>query len=227
MPTGCSFRTPRSERNYESTAGFEWKMDGVSHSGTALLGSLWPFVSLDLRHRTRYDYNRPTDDALEETQWSVNLLLRLRRADRRFLQKGLPELYVRFYQGVKPHGQFRSQRNYTVVGVGLHVPVGGDTMALTYQKDAVLWTYHLKHPSRYGPTAEMLQEWDAQLTASYECKIRERMDEFDIPFSRPTKSRIVALAEVSNENRPGTRVRNACRFYSENWNPVHRSASAS
>ena len=113
----------RSQRNYESTAGFEWKMDGVLDSGAALLGNLWPFVSLDLRHRTHYDYARPTDDTREGKQWSFNLLLGLRRAERRFQQKGLPELYVRFYHGVNPHGQFRNQRSYTLIGVGLHVPV--------------------------------------------------------------------------------------------------------
>ena len=88
----------------------------------------------------------------------------------------------------------------------------------------MLWTYHLKHPGQYDLTSKALQEWDAQLTASYECKLRQRMDEFNIPFSRRTRSRIVALAEVSNGNRPGTRVRNACRFYSKNWNPVDPSA---
>ena len=111
-----------SKRNYETTAGVEWKMTGMDEGG-ALLGPYWPFVSLDVRHRTIYDYAKASADADEEKQWTFNLLVGLRRADRTFLQKGIPNFYFRIYHGVNPHGQFRSGRDYVMIGAGLQVPV--------------------------------------------------------------------------------------------------------
>jgi hypothetical protein len=32
-------------------------------------------------------------------------------------------VFFRVYHGVNPHGQFRNQPNFTLIGVGIHVPV--------------------------------------------------------------------------------------------------------
>ena len=112
-----------SKRNYETTVGLEWKMNNLNDEGKALVGGYWPFVSVDARHRTVYDYAKASADVREDSQWSFNLLVGLRRAARRNLQKGLPNFYFRFYHGVNPHGQFRNQRSHSMLGFGLHVPL--------------------------------------------------------------------------------------------------------
>ncbi len=112
-----------STRNYETTAGFEWTMNNLTDSNKALVGDYWPFVSVDARHRTIYDYAKLSADAREDSQWSFNLLVGLRPGVRDYIQKGLPSFYFRFYHGVNPHGQFRNQPSYSMFGFGLHVPV--------------------------------------------------------------------------------------------------------
>lgn len=78
------------------------------------------FASLELRERNVYDYHRPSRAVSEDEQMSVNVMLGV-RPTRRFLEKGVPDLYLRWYQGVNPFGQFRNQRNYRLYGFGLHV----------------------------------------------------------------------------------------------------------
>ena len=112
-----------STRNYETTVGFEWTINNLTDSGTAFLWGYWPFVSIDARHRTIYDYAKRDTCALEDSEWSVNVLLGLRPAERDYIQKGLPNFYFRIYHGVNPHGQFRNHQNYSMLGFGLHVPI--------------------------------------------------------------------------------------------------------
>jgi hypothetical protein len=71
---------------------------------------------LDLRWRLRYDYDERADD-LEP---SLNLLLGLRRPADVFGISVLDAIYLRWYHGVNPHGQLRSQRSYDVFGIGLN-----------------------------------------------------------------------------------------------------------
>ena len=112
-----------SVRNYETTVGVEWTLNNLTDNDRALLGGYWPFVSVDARHRTVYDYAKPTADIREDSQWSFNLFVGLRPGERDYIQKGLPNFYFRFYHGVNPHGQFRNQPSYSMFGFGLHVPV--------------------------------------------------------------------------------------------------------
>lgn len=113
-PAGGSV-TP-SSRNYEPSFGLE-----VAHEGDpGALTWTWlrrPFVSVDLRPRTVYGYDRASTTAGEDVQWSVNAIAGIRPPAA--WGGGLSHLYVRGYYGVNPGGQFRSQRDYWLVGAGL------------------------------------------------------------------------------------------------------------
>jgi len=105
----------RSARNFEPSAGFQYYFENN------VLKGFGPFASVDARYKTIYDYNKANDQQKEDKQWSFNVLVGLRRIERNFLEKGIPDLYIRYYHGVNPAGQFRSQRNYSLLGVGIHV----------------------------------------------------------------------------------------------------------
>lgn len=103
-----------SRRDYETTIGLEYINH---HTVTNKFGEPWkPFFSVELRHRTVYDYNKASSEK-KDKQWSVNLLSGLKITKQASL---LPGVYFRFYHGVNPHGQFRNQKCYTLYGVGLH-----------------------------------------------------------------------------------------------------------
>jgi len=75
-------------------------------------GSWGMYGSLDLRHKAIYDYHKANDDLHEERQWSANLVLGLARNPETTAGLGRVAPYLRFYYGVNPHGQFRSQKDY-------------------------------------------------------------------------------------------------------------------
>ena len=107
----------RSARNFEPYFGFEWTPDSDK-------GGAWQmFASVDARYKIIYDYHKVNDEAAEDKQWSFNLLVGIRNVQQGFLNKGVPSPFFRFYHGVNPNGQFRTQRDYTLVGVGIHVPL--------------------------------------------------------------------------------------------------------
>ncbi|HUQ34142.1 MAG TPA: DUF1207 domain-containing protein [Pyrinomonadaceae bacterium] len=108
----------RSARNFEPYLGFEWLLQ------RGLFMGLGPFASVDVRFRTIYDYQKASDLEREDSQPSINLLLGLRfKADRKPEDKGIPELFFRYYHGVNPAGQFRNQKNYQLIGFGIYVPI--------------------------------------------------------------------------------------------------------
>jgi hypothetical protein len=86
-------------------------------------------------------------------------------------------------------------------------------MAFDYTEYCVVWTYHNANPSDYDPSASDLDDWDTQLVETYEAKLQVLMPEFDIPITTENKSRLVALAEISNGQSAGVKARNACRFF--------------
>jgi len=101
-----------SKRNYEPYVGAEaFYLPARRHMG--------PFFSIDVRNRTIYGYHRATAAVSEDTEWSVNSMAGWRedKNDRRFQ----PSYYLRYYHGVNPAGQFRSQANYQLFGLGLMV----------------------------------------------------------------------------------------------------------
>lgn len=105
-----------SMANFEPSFGFEWKFE------QPILGPFGPFVSLEARYRLVYQYHRDPSTP-DSKQFSINTLVGVRRVERGFLEKGLPDLYFRFYRGVNPAGQFRSQKNYMLLGVGVLIAV--------------------------------------------------------------------------------------------------------
>lgn len=88
-----------------------------------LVGSWAPWVSVDARRRSVYDYTRASAATPEERQWSFNVLVGLRDQEQQYGQKGTIDVYGRVYYGVNPAGQFRNERDYLLFGVGLHLPL--------------------------------------------------------------------------------------------------------
>jgi len=78
------------------------------------------YASTEFRYRSVYDYHRASEDVAEDRQLSVNLIAGLKKPT-----GGGPiataSPYLRFYHGVNPHGQFRNQRGFTLVGLGLRL----------------------------------------------------------------------------------------------------------
>lgn len=73
------------------------------------------YVSGELRWRTIYDYHR-RPDASEDRQASVNLIVGTKINGE---NKASP--FLRYYRGVNPHGQFRNQKDYSEIGLGLRL----------------------------------------------------------------------------------------------------------
>ncbi|MBL8140899.1 MAG: DUF1207 domain-containing protein [Acidobacteria bacterium] len=106
---------PASRRRYEPSAGVEI---------TSTDGEGWhPYLSIDARLRNIYDYHRASPDVPEDRQWSVGGVLGLRNEATKPNERGVPDLILRGYWGVNPHGQFRSQRSHWQIGVGIFVPM--------------------------------------------------------------------------------------------------------
>lgn len=111
----------KSERNHEPYVGFEWRQDEGEESPLRLhVGNWWVYASQDVRWKTVYDFHRTSSS--DRSKASFNTILGLARPAT-FNQKGAAELFFRFYRGVNPNGQFRSQPTFTLIGVGVRVPV--------------------------------------------------------------------------------------------------------
>ena len=74
------------------------------------------YLSGELRWRTVYDYHKAHAGAAEERQASLNLIAGVKKS-------GTPRVspFIRFYHGVNPHGQFRNQKDFTQLGIGLRL----------------------------------------------------------------------------------------------------------
>jgi len=113
----------RSSRNHEPYLQFEWFREP---DGTGWLKRLGIITSLDVRNRTIYQYTIVPDDSHvnppEPTQWSANLVAGLRqvRSGAGEFGKITPTYFLRWYHGVNPNGQFRSQANFSEIGFGVH-----------------------------------------------------------------------------------------------------------
>jgi len=101
-----------SNRNIEPYVGAE-----LFYSPDPDTGGLGPFLSLDYRNRTVYGYNRPSQSTPEQVEGSVNILAGIRHIRR--AARITPSYYLRYYHGVNPAGQFRSQSNYQLYGFGV------------------------------------------------------------------------------------------------------------
>lgn len=109
---------PASNRKYEPSFGAQWFRE------SAIFASYGPFRSADMRYRIVYDYNRASSSIPEDRRLSLNLMVGIRNLQQKFpLEKGVPDIFFRFYNGVNPHGMFRTQRNFTMFGVGIFLPM--------------------------------------------------------------------------------------------------------
>lgn len=82
------------------------------------LGHWNAFASLDVRSRIIFEYFRPDPNIKEDRQITTNLMLGILRVGR---ERGITDFFVRLYYGVNRNGQFRSERDYFLVGIGFHV----------------------------------------------------------------------------------------------------------
>jgi hypothetical protein len=107
-----------SKRNHEPYAQFELYRQPDGRLGFIL--------SADVRDRTIYQYVQAPDasrtNAEEPTEWSTNVMVGLRqlRNGPGVFGKIAPTYYLRFYHGVNPNGQFRSQSGFNEFGFGVH-----------------------------------------------------------------------------------------------------------
>jgi hypothetical protein len=118
-----SRRIPRSKRNLEPYAQFEWWAPHRLRTGSDQARQWAPFVSVDARYKTVYDYHKLSDDQSEDKQWSLNLMAGIRTAAEGSLLS-IKDVYVRYYRGVNPHGQLRNQPDFTTFGVGVNFNLG-------------------------------------------------------------------------------------------------------
>jgi len=109
-----------ASRNHEPYLQAEWKWQSVFGDTFSLVSSF------DARNRTIYQYTPAPDDtrtnAPEPTEWSFNTIVGVRqdRKGQGISGRITPTYYVRFYHGVNPNGQFRSQRGFSEFGFGVH-----------------------------------------------------------------------------------------------------------
>jgi len=105
-----------STRNFEPSFGVQWKR-------TADENKFRPFVSMDTRLKTIYNYDKPSPSSPDEWQASVNFLAGVYGTGGGRWKDRQPHFYFRFYHGVNPAGQFRSQRDHKLIGVGMDIPL--------------------------------------------------------------------------------------------------------
>jgi hypothetical protein len=100
-----------SRRNFEPAVGVEYMPQGTNG---------WrPYLSYEGRWRTVYDYDKRSANDREDRQFSSTVIIGLR--DLSSASRGFPDVILRGYYGVNPHGQFRNQRNYWMFGIGLYL----------------------------------------------------------------------------------------------------------
>jgi hypothetical protein len=80
-------------------------------------------VGADATRRIVLNYARIDPNAREEQRWSYNVILGLQDPERRFGERGKVDLYLRYYNGVNPHGQFRSQPRFRIFAIAAFLPV--------------------------------------------------------------------------------------------------------
>jgi len=82
-----------------------------------------PFVSIDARNRIVLDFYKASAEQPEERQWSYNMLAGVRSwsGAGRF---SIKEIYLRYYHGVNPNGQLRTEPDYWQFGLGVNIATG-------------------------------------------------------------------------------------------------------
>ena len=92
------------------------------HERLAWLGDWGMYASLDARLKSVYAYHKTDPDAGERMRPALNLLVGLvPKTGGRLGSLGTTSPYARAYYGVNPHGQFRNQSDFWLVGLGLRL----------------------------------------------------------------------------------------------------------
>jgi hypothetical protein len=113
-----------SKRNHEPYGEVEFYLAPAACTGKTCK-RLGYIASLDIRDRTIYQYNLVPNatftNSEEPTQISVNAMVGVRqnRDGPGLLGRVRPTYFVRYYHGVNPNGQFRSQGNFQLYGFGV------------------------------------------------------------------------------------------------------------
>lgn len=102
-----------SVRHLEPAIGVQYVPLGSRGAGLVL--------SLDLRQKTIYNFHKVDPGAREDAQWSSSFAVAVRPLSLR--ARGTPEFVFKAYRGVNPNGLFRTQRDYWLFGLGLHLRV--------------------------------------------------------------------------------------------------------
>lgn len=97
-----------------------------------------------------------------------------------------PTYYLRYYHGVNPNGQFRSQSHYTEFGFGVQL---------------------------LAPAASDIQKYDADIYTSRDAALGRIMNEMNIPSDLPTKSQILQYSNPGPGGSVEEMIRSACRYY--------------
>lgn len=79
------------------------------------------YASTEIRWRSVYDYHKADPDDAEDRQTSVNLIVGIKKTGSGRGGIGRASPFFRFYHGVNPHGQFRSQKSFTEWGFGVRL----------------------------------------------------------------------------------------------------------
>ena len=114
-----------SNRNHEPYAQAELYIQPGQCKGTQKCKQLGWIFSTDIRDRTIYQYTLVPDathvNSPEPTEISVNAMAGVRqvRTGPGLLGSITPTYFVRYYHGVNPNGQFRSQDKFQEYGFGV------------------------------------------------------------------------------------------------------------
>jgi hypothetical protein len=97
--------------------GFQVQWDELA--GDGFFSRFAGYGSVELRWRSIYDYHKADAGDRESRRASFNVIAGVKPTGVGDL--GLTSLFIRLYNGVNPHGQFRNQRDFTFVGFGMRL----------------------------------------------------------------------------------------------------------
>ena len=83
-----------------------------------------------------------------------------------------------------------------------------------YTENVIKWTYHHVHRGSPDPTQKRLEDWDETLFGRYDTHLVDVMGDRNISLTKPLKSTIVLLAQLS-KGRPKQKVKQACDYYEQ------------
>ena len=104
-----------SKNWWDPYLGLEYRRDRVLFNHT-----FGVYASSELRWRSIFNYHKSNPDQSEERQASVNVIAGIKK-NGRGTGIGRASPFLRVYHGVNPHGQFRNQKNFTELGIGVRL----------------------------------------------------------------------------------------------------------